>query len=229
MQPLALDLKIIHLLAPIQTKPFWVDAVSVLSQNSLVNGFVFALPLFLYWCFSEGERRRPAQRLVVTILIATGVGIFSSLLARQIVQWPPPISHPALTGLYSPEFRDNVNSNSFPSDSTILFSTVALGLAAWNRGLSVGLMAWLLLFVAPLKVLAGGHYPSDILAGLLLGYGSIRAAEQIVRRFAPAQKLISSQSLLFRAGLVLWMFEIGNEFRDVTILLQGVRHIHRHL
>jgi len=229
MEPPSLDLKIIHLLAPIQTEPFWVDAVSILSQNSLVNGFVFVLPLFLYWSFSEGEGRRSAQRLVVTILIATLIGIFSSLLAQQIVRWPPPVSHPALADLYSPEFRDNVNLNSFPSDSTILFSTVALGLAAWNRGLSAGLLVWLLLFVAPLKVLAGGHYPSDILAGLLLGYGSIRAAEQIVRRVTASQKLISNQSLLFRAGLVLWMFEIGNEFRNVTALLHGVMHIQRHL
>jgi len=228
MEPPPLDLKIIQSLAPLQTNPILVDAIDKLSQNALVNGFVFVVPLFLIWNSAEPGRRWLAQRLIVAIVLATACGILASLLLQQFFRWPPPSSHPALTGIYSPVFRDNQNPNSFPSDSAILFSTVAFGLAAWNRDIGLGLLAWLLIFVAPVKIFVGGHYPSDILAGLVIGFLSVRLSNYLVKRFQAIESLAASRSLPFRVGLFLWLFEIGNEFRDLTELLNGLHHIRRH-
>jgi hypothetical protein len=47
IHPTSLDSKAIQLLTPFQAKPFCVDAADILSQNTLVNGLVFAVPLFL--------------------------------------------------------------------------------------------------------------------------------------------------------------------------------------
>jgi len=228
MEPASLDFRIIQSLARLQTKPLLVDAIDRLSQNALVNGFVFVVPLFLIWHFAEPSRRWLAQRLLVAIVLATIFGILGSLLLQQFIRWPPPSSHPALVGIYSPVFQDNHNPSSFPSDSAILFSIVAFGLAAWNRGVGLGLLTWLLIFVGPVKIFVGGHYPSDILAGLVIGYLSVQLSNCLVRRFHSIEDLASNHSLPFRVGMFLWLFEIGNEFRDLTDLLSGLHHIQRH-
>ena len=96
MQPTALDFEIIRALAPLQQNYFLVDSVDVLADSPLVNGFVFAVPWFLYWHFAEGGKRWLAQYLLMTSAIATGMGIMASLLLQQFCTWPPPADHPVL-------------------------------------------------------------------------------------------------------------------------------------
>jgi branched-subunit amino acid permease len=47
-----------------QAKPFCVDAADILSQNSLVNGLVYAVPLFLLWHSADADQRSLAQRMI---------------------------------------------------------------------------------------------------------------------------------------------------------------------
>lgn len=229
MQPTRLDLKVIRLLTPLQARPALVDAIDILSRNSLVNGFVFVVPLYLYWHFSEGERRRLAQRRLLIILLGMILGALASLLLQQLIRWPPPAVHPAVADVYSPLFRDNPNLNSFPSDSTLLFSTVAFGVAAWSSRLSMGLLTWLLVFVAPSKVFVGGHYPTDLLAGLLLGFCSVRLSSYLMDKLPRLENLASNQSVVFRLAIFFWLFEVGNELRDLRDIWHGAVHIPRHL
>lgn len=229
MDPTSFDLKIIGLLARLQTEPALVDALDQLSHNALVNGFVFATPLFLFWHFAEGGRRWLAQRLLLTILLGTLIGVMASLLLQHVIQWPPPARHPAVGEIYAPQFREDLNPNSFPSDSTMLYSTVAFGTAAWSSRLAIGLLTWLLGFVAPAKIFVGGHYPTDILAGLLLGFCSIRLSNYLMGKFRPLENLASNDSALFRLLLFAWLFEVGNEFHDLASIGRALIHIPRHL
>ena len=93
----------------------------------------------------------------------------------------------------------------------------------------MGLLAWLLLFVAPARIFAGGHYPTDILAGLLLGFGSLRLVAYLMTKLRPVENLVSSQSRLFRLLLFLRLFEVGNGLRDLRDLMMCRIHIQSHL
>jgi len=228
MQPPPFDLQIIRLLEPWQRLPWLTDAVERLSENPLANGFVFVVPLFLLWHFAEGGRRWLAQRLLLTVLAATVIGAAGSLMLQRLIRWPPPAANPAVAAVYSLQFRENPNPNSFPSDSTMLFSAVAFGAASWNLRLGAGLLAWLLLFSAPARVFVGGHYPSDILAGLLLGFCSLRAAQFLMANVRPLENLSGSRSPLLRTFLFLWLFEVGNGFGDVRDIVNAILHIQRH-
>jgi membrane-associated phospholipid phosphatase len=219
--PTFLDLKIIQLLAPYEVKPFLVDTVDILSQNALVNGFVYAIALFLFWHSSEDDGRRRVQRVVLTILIGTLFGAICSLVLQQVVCWPPPAAYPPLKSLYILHSPLSPNSNSFPSDSTILYSTVAFGMAAWSRKLSLALLGWLLIFIAPIRIFIGGHYPSDIFAGVLVGFCSLQVANGLVATLPRIERLASSQATIFRVMLFVWLFEVGNEFKDVSELLHN--------
>jgi len=89
MHPTSLDLKAIQLLAPFQAKPFCVDAADILSQNSLVNGLVYAVPLFLLWHSADADQRSLAQRMMLTILIVTIIGALGSTLLQLRIRRPP--------------------------------------------------------------------------------------------------------------------------------------------
>lgn len=229
MQPTAIDLAIIRSLGPLQRNALLVDVINVFANNPLANGFVFAVPWFLYWHFAEGGRRWLAQYLLLTTLIATGPGIVASLLLQQAFSWPPPVAHPFLKDLFALPFRDDLNPSSFPSDSTILFSIAALGTMAWNRRLSITLLTWLLVFVAPAKIFVGGHYPSDILAGLLVGLLSITLARYLARKIPLLEVLAASHSVWVHLLLFLFLFEVGNGFRDFRQILNTALHLQLHL
>ena len=229
MQPTALDFEIIRALAPLQQNYFLVDSVDVLADSPLVNGFVFAVPWFLYWHFAEGGKRWLAQYLLLTSAIATGLGIMASLLLQQFFTWPPPAAHPLLKDIFTLAFQENLNPNSFPSDSTILFCIIALGTSTWNKKVSISLFTWLLLFVAPSKIFVGGHYPSDILAGLLIGLFSFWLARHLAGKIPPLEILAGSSSAALRILLFLFLFEVGNGFRDLRDILRTLIHVQRHL
>jgi membrane-associated phospholipid phosphatase len=233
MHPTSLDLKAIQLLAPFQAKPFCVDAADILSQNSLVNGLVYAVPLFLLWHSADADQRSLAQRMMLTILIGTMIGALGSILLQQCIRRPPPAANPALASVYAFSFREyfrvHPNPNSFPSDSAMLYSTVAFGLAAWSHGLSVGLLAWLFIVVAPAKTFVGGHYPTDTLAGVFLGFLSYRLSDYLMMTSPFLEALASSQAPALAVALFAWLFEVGNEFRDVRQAVDGVWHIRRRL
>jgi membrane-associated phospholipid phosphatase len=233
MHPTSLDLKAIRLLAPFQAKPRCVDAVDILSQNPLANGLVYAVPLFLLWHSADVGQRALAQRMMLTILMGTMIGAFGSLVLQRCFRRPPPAVNPILASAYAFSFREyfrvHPNPNSFPSDSAMLYSTVAFGLAAWSHGLSIGLLAWLLIFVAPAKAFVGGHYPTDILAGLFLGFFSYRISDYLMMTSPLLEALASNQGPPLAAVLFAWLFEVGNEFRDVRQLVDGVWHIRRRM
>ena len=106
---------------------------------------------------------------------------------------------------------------------------MAFGLAAWSHGLSIGLLAWLLIFVAPAKAFVGGHYPTDILAGLFLGFLSYRISDYLMMTSPLLEALASNQGPPLAAVLFAWLFEVGNEFRDVRQLVDEVWHIRRRM
>jgi undecaprenyl-diphosphatase len=228
LEPTPLDIEVIVQMAPLQRNAVFVDVVNVLISNSLVNGLVFAVPLFLLWYHAPSSERAARQRLMITVLLATLIGAFSSLILQQFFRWAPPAAAPETAHVFAPPFRENGNSNSFPSDSTMLYSTVAFGVASWSRVTGFTLFAWLLIVVAPARVFAGGHYPSDIAAGLLLGLLSFSVSRWITRESRLVEKLSASSSPIVLTMLFVWLFEVGQGFGDIRKIANAVAHIRRH-
>jgi membrane-associated phospholipid phosphatase len=195
-------------------------------KHNVLGGFWFALALFVYWLEGTRAGREMTRRRMLVTLLGTGLAIALSLLAGLAISWPPPSHHPQLAHFYSGYFEPNPNTSSFPSQSTTLYMAVAAGIFTENRivGSILGLMV--LFFVALPRAFVGGHYPSDILAGLVLGLaGTLSALYFLDRRLAPlVQKTfdVGWRRVVLETVVVVWILEIAVEFNDVVWLTNVV-------
>jgi undecaprenyl-diphosphatase len=176
------------------------DPVSLFERVSeiLFVGIIFAM-LFLTWGEAATRARRAATGALLSAALAVSVG---AVITRLVDRPRPFVADPSQIHLFVAHAADS----GFPSDH----ATAAFAIAAavmlrdrvWGSALLVVACA-----VAIGRVAIGVHYPSDVLAGALLGC----AAAGIcwlgpIRRFSDsaadhAGELIERVRLHFRAGV----------------------------
>jgi undecaprenyl-diphosphatase len=138
------------------------DPVSMFERASelLFLGIVFAM-MFLTW----GESAARARQAATGALLSAGLALMLGGLLARIVERPRPfVADPTQIHLFAAHAADS----GFPSDH----ATAAFAIAAavflrdrvWGTVLLLAATA-----VAAGRVAIGVHYPSDVLAGALLG------------------------------------------------------------
>lgn len=137
-------------------------------QYFLVGVFLILLAAASY------PRRRKIQILLVTFASALIARFVITTLIRFFWHRPRPF-------LVYPAHRLIIdNAYSFPSGHAAFFFAFAAAIYFYNRRWG----AWFFLagaLMAVSRVIAGTHYPSDIIGGMLIGV----AVAYAVRRFAP--------------------------------------------
>ncbi len=100
----------------------------------------------------------------VTIITSVGAAWIVSEVIKNIVQAPRPfIAHPDFIPLFYHEGYD-----SFPSGHATAFFALAAAIYYYHRPL--GIVFFIFAFLISIsRVLAGIHYPEDILAGAIIG------------------------------------------------------------
>ncbi len=150
------------------------------------------------------------------------VAVALRFVARVAISWPPPARHPELPLYYHDYFEPTPTTISLSSRSTALYMAVAAGIYAENR--IVGSIRRLMvhLSIALPLISVGGHYPSDILAGFILGLaGTLSALHFFEPRLLPlVQKAIDSRwrRTLLEIVVFVWILEVMVEFEDAVWL-----------
>jgi undecaprenyl-diphosphatase len=196
--------------------------VSILSTN-LLKGVI---PItMLYWAWFQKNQDQARSRTIFTgTLVAAIVALSIGRLLQLFLPFRPrPLYNPALS-LQAPEFLANnilEDWSSMPSDTAMLFAALTLGIWMISRPLGVLSLLHLIVFVVFAKLYAGLHYPSDLLVGAVLGFGT---SWQVLQSSVPERlynflkQWQAKVPGLFYSGFFLVTFELANMFEDVRSL-----------
>lgn len=169
----ALDKSVLHAINLAGTNPF-VDSVMVLLTSF---GAFYFLPFIAIWPWLKGHKRL-AFDIVVVVVIAT---IVSEAL-EFVIRRQRPFEVLADTKIISFYGLASASGYSFPSGhATRIFAVVTMfclgrRLRFWMIGLSLAVLVGLS------RIYLGLHWPSDILAGAVLGIVVTLALHWIARR-----------------------------------------------
>ena len=156
-----------------------------------------------------------------TLTSAVAASALALLIARLIQNFGPSRPRPAFSG----DFRFPLDVigvspdwSSFPSDTTALAAALATVIWLASRRAGAIALAWLSV-IALVKLVAGYHYPSDLLAGSFIGIGAalLVSAPALIRR--TASPLVDGFAVKapgpFWLLMFLALFQLATMFNDV--------------
>lgn len=216
--------------------PSVLHAVEAMSKMYLAKGTVLVALLWWIWfrhhraSSSEEAAARRRDREVVVIAIASGLLAF--LAGRLLAHYMPfrlrPIYEPALKGLYPEASIDELlprTWSAFPSDHAMLWCAISMGIFLASRWLGIYALIHTALLIGLPRIYLGLHYPSDVLAGGLLGIAlagamSVRPVRALAAK--PVLALARRWPGPFFALAFLLSFELATQFDEIRVIAHYV-------
>lgn len=209
-----------------------ITIAEIFNYNSLASTWVFAIVFYLYWR-REDERTLWRRTRLVEGTIACWFVVLATLPMRPLISWPSPTRVPFFQDLYPSHLGTVGTPDSFPSDSTLVYLTVAIGFAPLSRKACASLIAFTLLAISFPRIYLGGHYPIDVLASIIMAV----VAAILVRLWGARSGMSRFLEWAATRGRVTeffvfaWLFELGEGFRSgmdlFHTLLRSVHHVAR--
>lgn len=213
--------------------------VSAVGLNPLLKGAL--IPSLLWWAWFRPSINRTRDREFLLHGIASCV--LSVLAARSLAAALPfrerPLLNPELH--FQLPYRADPSSligwSSFPSDHAAAFFALAICILLVSRGAGLLALFHAFFIVSLPRVYMGIHYPTDIVAGALVGSGlALSANIATVRTFVarPALRWLERDAGTFYAFLFLLTYLITVTFDPLHkigvllfgILKAGLHHMH---
>ena len=233
LEPTNFDLRSTTYLAKLLGRyPLFDLAIESAIRHHVLGGFCFAACLFILW----GQAARPGgqelRRRILTIIFGSLMAIALTFLAGDFVSWLPPSRHPGLAHLYPDYLTPSININSFPSQSTALYTAVAVGVFSFQRAMGSALLAGVLVLVSLPRLYLGGHYPTDVLGGLILGFIGYFGARIFLERALASrlERLFEKENWLRILGdifVFLWILQVAVDFREAVWIRDSFRYFFR--
>jgi undecaprenyl-diphosphatase len=212
------DISIIHFLNAFSHRSELFDTfVLNLSDNNLLKGGVI-MALFWWAWAGSGDAQRERRELLLFGLFAS---LLAVLLARMLALALPfrarPIHNPLL-GFRLPYEMDPdalLHWSSFPSDHAALFFAFATSLWFVSKRMGLVTYCYAFLVICLPRIYLGIHYPTDIIAGALLGIGTAAISNVLWLRQSVTRPVVDWIDRFPARGYVflfLFSFEIGEQF-----------------
>ncbi|HEV2349358.1 MAG TPA: phosphatase PAP2 family protein [Terriglobia bacterium] len=224
LSPNWLDLWIAKELAGyLKVHPLFDLGVQSAIAHNVLGGFWFGAALFILWMQGQKVGRSDLQLRLLTTLIGSTVAILIMLLAENLIHCPPPAHNPDLKSLFPSYIYMNTDPNSFPSQSTTLYSCVAAGIYSLHKATGWVLWVMVAVLVALPRMYMGGHYLSDIFTGFVIGMAGYAIARyfleaRLTAKIGPFLERKPRLQLLSEVIVFAWILQVAVEFKDVVWL-----------
>jgi len=211
-------------------RPLFDLAVQSAIRHNVLGGFWYAAALFVLWLRGSQEGNEATRRRMLTILLGSLIAILLMLVAQALVVWPPPIHHPSLSSLYPRYIYTNPEGSSFPSQSVTLYASLAAGIYSLHKATGWFLWAGVVVLVGLPRIYVGGHYPSDVLAGIILGLAGYASARYLLEAWLVPrlERVFTGRMWLRLLGEVIvftWILQVAIGFREAVWLRNCLRFL----
>ena len=194
--------------------------------------FIKMAPFVAVFVWFWNRPPHAAHRLIVLRGMA---GIFAAFFAGRILQLGLPMRmrpmHDAALGLAQPAFTSHEmlgGWSSFPSDHAAIFGAAVCLVFALSRPLGVLAALYAILVVLLPRLYVGVHFPTDILAGCLLGMAAGLAALTLAAGARLARAVLrfaERHPALFHTAAVIYLIQLSelfHEAREYASVLKGL-------
>ncbi len=208
-------------------------AINFIAGNDLFKGGLFMAVIWWLWFNRDqgGQTRKNRETLLATL----GGVCISLVVARSLALVLPFRERPmavAELAFKVPAGLDAVyvNWSSFPSDHAAMFATLATGLWLISTRLGLAAMIYVVLVISLPRFYVGLHYPTDIMAGLFLGVGTIllmarlKPVHNLAGRILDWSESEKNQGLFYALFFII-TFQMAVLFDSVRHFGSAVKHI----
>ncbi|WP_427913433.1 phosphatase PAP2 family protein [Ramlibacter sp. MMS24-I3-19] len=201
--------------------------VAFISVNHLFKGGLLMLFIWWAWFRTEGKATKEREHMIATLLSSAVALLVGRLLVILLPFRVRPLHEASLDFVkpYGVSEEALAKLSSFPSDHAVLFFALATGLYFVSRRLGVFVFAYTMVMIVLPRLYLGLHYPTDILAGAVVGagiswLGNIYLMQTRVVR--SIEELSWSRAMYFYPALFLVTYQIADMFETSRALVRSV-------
>lgn len=208
-------------------------------QNLFFKGGVILIVFWWFWFAGPEKRRAFNRQRIIAILCGVVIGLIATRALATVLPFRMrPMYVPGI-GYHPPSIPLLTNLehwSSFPSDTAALFVGLAFGIFLLSRVMGALLMVYAAVWACLPRLYLGIHYPSDLVAGALIGMATVWLSVWILearegalgrRVMAPITALERRHPQVFYAAAFALSFEVAVIFDDLRHLVRGVVHLAR--
>ena len=167
--------------------------IRLVNRNNVIKGVPMMMLFWGLWFASDRIGPRTRERLAALLIIS-----ITAILAGRVLQVVLPFRlrpmHDPQLDVKLPAGLSNENLDgwsSMPSDHAVLFFALAFGFLLVNRWVGLMALAHASIIVCLPRVYLGLHFPSDILAGAVIGGGFALVIMPSLARWLEERQLVA--------------------------------------
>jgi undecaprenyl-diphosphatase len=213
----------------------WVfdKTIGFIAGNNLVKGGVFISIVWWSWFKNEKINTNQRRNLIATLCASLLAALLSRALALVLPFRLRPMHENDLSIIY-PFGADLVSLDgwsSLPSDHAALFFAVSTGL--WFVSKKIGLFAYgyTLFFICLPRIYLGYHYPSDLMAGAVIGFLVAIVCNHMLVNSKSVKGLVDwvhAKPEYFYSGFFLVSYQICDMFNGIIAVMGSLSTFAQH-